>query len=130
MVLAICLWWRVLALYDHPTPTPGPCMFPGYSVSLYPCTGVYGNFWIPCVPSTGLGKPETLLQGTKTTTVARLNYLAMVSYCRGFNTNEGFWRRGEVGPEILLVCSQESKGHAPLLWGIPSVSNVGGQGHT
>lgn len=36
----------------------------------------------------------------------------------------------EVGVEILLVYSQESKKQVPLLWGLPSVGSAGGEGHS
>lgn len=99
-------------------------MSSGLSVSLCPPTGVYGNFWIPCVPSLGFGEP-----GPLNTTLARLMYLARAPSSWGFNTNAGFWREGNVGIEVL-PCSQESNGQALLLGGILSVGSLGGQGPT
>lgn len=51
----------VLALCGHLVPTPDPCMSSGLSLLLYPLMGAHRVFWIPWVPSTGLGKPEALL---------------------------------------------------------------------
>lgn len=85
----------VLALCGRLVPTLDPCMSSGLSIPLYPHTGPYGNFWIPCVPSTSPRKPEGLLQGTSTTLSVRLAYLAMVPYCSGFSTHAGIGGRGE-----------------------------------
>lgn len=94
-------------LYGHLAPTAGPHMSSGISVSLYPPTGVCGNFWIPYVPTVGFGEP-----GPLNTTLARLAYLARAPRSWDFSTNAGFWREGKVGIEVLLPCSRESSGQA------------------